>query len=101
MSEVLLFSFDFARAKSEIESIGGAITHSFSNRAFVAQIPEDMGAEALTTAKTEMPEDLDDNLRLLIKAWQSKGRKLDESKMQQRENLKWDTPGFEPPAYDK
>ncbi len=99
--EVLLFSSDFAKAKVEIESLGGAVKHQFSTRAFVARIPEGTDVGGLSTASVEMPEDLDDASLLAIKAWRSRGSKFQPSKVQADEKRKWDAPGFEPPGYDQ
>src|SRR5438270_293394 len=102
--QVLLYTDDFGAAATEIENAGGRPLHVFSQRVFVAALPDEIEPERLTKASTRQPESLDDQEKILASSWQSLQQRQASARFALRaesaENaLRWDTPGFTPPDH--
>ena len=94
----LLYTRDIERAVAEVDDIGGRVTHRFSDRAFVAELPERADLTGLTTATSERPADLDPVTRLLVDAWEVRlANSLSPGPAPEGQGLTWDAPGYQSP----
>lgn len=92
MADHMLFSSDAGAARAEIERLGGRVTHVFTNRAFVASLPDDVDPSHLEASSANPPEDLDAMSAAMADAWRTR-----EAKPPNAEAIPWDAPGFKPP----
>lgn len=95
--DVLLFTRDMAKAVAEIEAAGGRVTHQFTEKVLVAEMPDGADASALKQSKTNPPRSLDKASQLAAAAWQAKEAKSRSRASLPGWGLKWDAPGFLPP----
>ena len=94
----LLFTRDIEAATAEIEDLGGRVTHRFSDRAFVAEVPESADLSQLTASTSERPGDLDAVVSVLVDAWELRSTTgLSPRPAPEGQGLNWDAPGYESP----
>lgn len=95
--EVLLYTQNFQAARQEIESLGGRVTHQFTNRVFVALFPHSVSSLALRKSSSTAPDDLDEAAKMTAQAWQAVGKKVELGVPDLKRGLAWDAPGYKPP----
>jgi hypothetical protein len=91
------------KSAQEIESLGGRITHQFTDKVLVAELPDDVDPQSLKKSKLEAPRSLDAVSQLAVDAWNAKQLKSRSrsAASARAKPLSWDAPGYEPPLYDK
>jgi hypothetical protein len=94
---VLLFTDDIAGAKREVDAVGGRVTQQFTDRVFVATLPDSVDPESLDLSTTVRPSTLDDVSQLSADAWDSLQQKLESDAPSPGEGLGWDTGDHLPP----
>ncbi len=96
--EVLLFTQNVQEAKKEIVAHGGYVTHQFTDRVMVANLPESVNLQSLQHSTTTPPSSLDSASQLAADAWNNlQAKKRQAPAPNPTEGLSWDAPGFEPP----
>ena len=94
----LLFARDIEAATAQVDDLGGRVTHRFSDRAFVAELPEGADLSGLTESTSERPGDLDEVTRLLVDAWEVRlANSLSPGPAPAGQGMTWDAPGFQSP----
>jgi hypothetical protein len=102
MSQELLYTQDFEQAKQEIITLGGRVTHQFTDTVIVANLPDSVDFQTLQKSTTTPPSSLDSVSQLAVNAWSELlAKKLADEAPSGMEGLSWDTPGFSPPHYSE
>jgi hypothetical protein len=94
---ILLFTKDINAAREELDNLGAQVTQQFTDRVFVANLPDDVKETSLSASSTKRPTDLDDISKLVADAWQNLQQKSTDRAAAPQEGIKWDAEGFEPP----
>ena len=94
---ILLFTKDINAAREELDNLGAQITQQFTDRVFVANLPDDVKEKSLSSSSTKQPADLDEISKLAADAWKNLQQKVTDRSAAPEQGIKWDTPGFEPP----
>ncbi len=102
---LLVFTDNFDRANKEIESKGGRVVHRLGRGILVVNLPKPTKISNLDTCDSKMPAWLDDEEKLIVKAWKataaSKGTELLSLMTRStREGVKWSESGFQAPGSD-
>lgn len=97
--DILLFTKNIENAKKEITILGGQITHQFTNTVFVANLPDHVDLQTLTSSTPNKPSTLDPASKLSVGAWKNLQQKTISRTRSASEGLSWDTPGYLPPKH--
>lgn len=97
--DILLFTKNIENAKKEIITLGGQVTHQFTDIVFVATLPDHVDLQTLASSTPNQPSTLDPASKLSVGAWKDLQQKNISRTRSASDGLSWDTPGYLPPKH--
>jgi len=97
--KVLLYTSDATDSINEISAAGGSVPLQLSDKVLVAILPDELKIEELKYSTDKAPDDLDENTKILIAAWEATADKMSKKNLEDSTEgtHSWDDKGFQYP----
>lgn len=95
---LLFFTSDIEKAKQEISSLGGQVTQQFTDKVFIANLPDAVDFSSISQSSLDQPDDLDPVSQLTVDAWRQTHDSESTPTAVESEGLSWDAEGYMPPS---